>query len=149
MLKRNLILMLMSLLLGAPSWAQSDHDHDHQHDHAHDHDHETLDFADIDEGWAELEYVAADIRAAIKAGNLEPLHDLSARLHGVADGLRRHADEVPRPNRMRFTSSLNQLRAMSDRIHDVHEANDMAAAERMAPQLDGVVQLLMVSAEGR
>ncbi len=143
MLIRNIAFVVMALTLNAPAWAQSDHDHDH------DHQHETPDFANIDEGWVELEYVAADIRATIKAKNLSPLHDLSGRLHGVADALGRHADEVPRPNRMRFTSSLNQLRTMSDRLHTVHESNDLAEAERLMPQLNGVVQLLMVSAEGR
>lgn len=143
MLMRYIFLSLISFMLIQPAWAQNDHRHDH------DHSHETPDFANIDEGWAELEYVAAEIRAAIKAKNLSPLHDLSDRLHGVADGLGKHANEVPRPNRMRFTSSLNQVRSLSDRLHMVHEANDVEAAERLVPQLNGVVQLLMVSAEGR
>jgi hypothetical protein len=140
---RLMIAALVTLSVSVPALAQSDHDHDHGHDH------ESVDFANVDDGWAALEDVAAEIRATIKAKNLTPLHDLSDRLHSVADGLARHASDVAKPNQLRFTSSLNQLRTMSDRLHAVHEDNDVAAAERLVPQLNGVVQLLMVSAEGK
>jgi len=34
-------------------------------------------------------------------------------------------------------------------LHSAHDRNDVAAAERLVPQLNGMVQLLMVSAEGQ
>lgn len=54
---------------------------------------------------------------------------------------------MPHSNRLRFTSSINQLRSFSARFLNAYERNDVAAAERMVPQLDGMVQLLIVSAE--
>lgn len=133
--------VMLACLLSLPGVAQNTHSHDHEH--------ETIDFGSIDDGWAALEDVSAEIRATVEANNLSPLHALSDRLHAIADGLKSHADDVPQSNQLRFTSSLNQLRTLSDRFHEVHESNDVAGARRLVPQLNGMVQLLMVSAEGK
>lgn len=132
---------LVAVALNAPAFAQDSHDHDHQH--------EAVDFGSIDDGWAALEDVSAEIRGAVEANNMRALHGLADRLHAVADGMSSLAGEVPEANQLRFTSSLNQLRTLSDRFIEVHEKNDSAGAQRLVPQLNGMVQLLMVSAEGK
>lgn len=132
---------LLTCALSTPVFAQDTHSHDH--------DHETIDFSSIDDGWAALEDVSAEIRAAVEVNNIAALHVLADTLHAVADGLSSHAGEVPEANQLRFTSSLNQLRTLSDRFHEVHEKNDRAGAQRLVPQLNGMIQLLMVSAEGK
>ena len=133
----KLLLILCAILgLGVSAMAQSDHDHSR-----------SVDFATLDDGWLALETVSAEIQTAVKNNDTNALHDLSAKLHSVADGLASHDDEVPQVNQLRFTSSINQLRGLSDRFHAAHESNDVAAAQRLVPQLNGMVQLLMVSAE--
>ena len=132
--------LLMALMCTAPAWAQTPHSYDHNHTH-------TVDFSTLAEGWTQLEMVAAEIKAAVKAENLDALHDLSDQLHEVADGLKRFNKDVPKPNQMRYTSSLNQILSLSDRLHQAHERNDLVAAQRLVPQLNGMVQLLMASAE--
>lgn len=129
--------LLLTLVLSAPVLAQTDHDHDH----------ETIDFGAIDEGWAALEDVSAEIRATVEARNMTALHGLADKLHAIADGLSSYAGDVPEANQLRFTSSLNQIRTLSDRFHAAHESDDLPAAQRLVPQLNGMVQLLMVSAE--
>lgn len=135
------LILCATLGLSVSAMAQSDHDHD---DHGHSH---SVDFGSLDDGWLALENVSAEIQAAVKTGNLDALHDLSDELHSVADGLANHDGDVPQVNQLRFTSSINQLRGLSDRFHAAHESNDVAAAQRLVPQLNGMVQLLMVSAE--
>lgn len=134
---------VFAMVLSFAAVAQETHSHDHEHEH------KAVDFGSIDDGWAALEDVSAEIRAAVEAKNMNALHGLADELHAVADGLSSHADDVPQSNRLRFTSSLNQLRTLSDRFHEVHENNDAAGAQRLVPQLNGMVQLLMVSAEGK
>jgi hypothetical protein len=142
MMKLGLALLILSGL-SFPAAAQSDHKHDHDKSHSH-----ASNFVAIEEGWLALEDVAAEIRAAIKAGNMEALHELAEDLKAVADGLARHSGDVLKSNQLRFSSSLNQLRTLSDRLHTAHENNDVAGAERMVPQLNGMVQLVIASVEG-
>ncbi|MEQ8734411.1 MAG: hypothetical protein RIC29_05770 [Rhodospirillaceae bacterium] len=132
------ITLLVALMFTAPAVAQPTHSHNHNH---------KVDFMSLDEGWSQLEMVAAEIKAAVKAENLEALHDLSDQLHAVAEGLKRFNKDVPKPNQMRYTSSLNQILSLSDRLHQAYERNDLVAAQRLVPQLNGMVQLLMASAE--
>jgi len=134
---KHALTFIFFLSLAAPVLAQVDHDQNHK-----------VDFATLDEGWTQLEMVAAEIKAAVKAENLDPLHDLSEQLHAVAEGLRRFNNDVPKPNQMRYTSSLNQILSLSDRLHQAQERNDLTSAQRLVPQLNGMVQLLMASAEG-
>ena len=101
----------------------------------------------MDDGWVVLEEVLAAIRNAVASNNIDALHDLSSQLPVVADSLGKLVKDVPQANQLRFTSSVNQLRTLSDRLHVAHEEGNSAAAQQMVPQLDGVVQLLMVSAE--
>ncbi|MBT7450813.1 MAG: hypothetical protein HN793_08280, partial [Rhodospirillaceae bacterium] len=132
----------VALTLSVSANAQSDHDRNDDHSHS-------ADFGTIDDGWIALENVSAHIRAAVKAGNMGALHGLSDELLAVTDGLASYEDDVPQSNQLRFTSSINQLRSLSKRLHSAHDRNDVAAAERLVPQLNGMVQLLMVSAEGQ
>ncbi|NKB43760.1 MAG: hypothetical protein GKS03_05720 [Alphaproteobacteria bacterium] len=140
---KMLLALFITLCLSAPANAQSDHSRDHNDDHSH-----SSDFGTMADGWVALENVSAAIRAAVKVGNMEVLHGLSDELRAVADGLASYEDDVPQSNQLRFTSSINQLRSLSERLHGAHDRNDLAAAERLVPQLNGMVQLLMVSAEG-
>ena len=134
--------LIACLLLSGMSMAQDDHNHDHSHDHSG-----GVDFASLDDGWVALEEVLAAIRTAVSNNNMSALHDLSTELHTVADSLGKLSSDVPQANQLRFTSSGNQLRTLSDSLHVAHEEGNAAAAQQMVPQLDGVVQLLMVSAE--
>jgi len=131
--------LILSFVLASPLLAQTDHNHDHNH--------EVIDFGAIEEGWAALEDVSAELRAAVETANMTALHALADKLHAIADGLSSYAGEVPEANQLRFTSSLNQIRTLSDRFYRAHESDDLLAAERLVPQLNGMVQLLMVSAE--
>lgn len=135
MMKIFLILFAM-LGLSVSAVAQPNHSHG-----------PASDFGSIDDGWLALEDVSAKIQTAVKTEDMKALHDLSGELHSVVDGLASHDDEVPQVNQLRYTSSINQLRSLSDRFHAAHESNDVAAAQRLVPQLNGMVQLLMVSAE--
>lgn len=139
---KYVLAVLVSLNLTGPVLAQDGQGHDHNHEHDY-----KVEFASMEEGWATLEMVAAEIDAAVKAENLGALHDLTGQLGAVAEGLKRFNNDVPKSNEMRYTSSLNQIRSLSDRLHAVHDENDMAAAQRMVPQLNGMVQLLMASTE--
>ena len=139
---KMLLALIMTLGLSVSANAQSDRDHSDDHSHS-------VDFGTIDDGWLALETVSAEIRAAVKVGDMKALHGLSDKLLAVADGLASYEDDVPQSNQLRFTSSINQLRSLSKRLHNAHEHNDVAAAERIVPQLNGMVQLLMVSAEGQ
>jgi hypothetical protein len=133
----KLILILCTTLgLTVSAAAQSNHSHGH-----------SVDFGSLEDGWLALETVSAQIHTAVETGNMAALHDLSGKLHSVADGLASHDDDVPQVNQLRFTSSINQVRSLSDRFHAAHESNDVAAAQRLVPQLNGMVQLLMMSAE--
>lgn len=136
---KMLLALIITVSLSVSAYAQSDHSDNHSH---------SVDFGTIDDGWLALETVSAEIRAAVKVGDMNALHGLSDQLQSVADGLASYEDDVPQSNQLRFTSSINQLRSLSERLHSAHERNDVAAAERMVPQLNGMVQLLMVSAEG-
>lgn len=146
-MKNFLLSAVFISLLGLPALAQDTRTHDHDHDHGH--NHEAIDFGSMEEGWVALEDVSAEIRAAVAANNMAALHGLADTLHAVADGLGSYADVVPEANQLRYTSSLNQIRALSDRLIGVHESRDLAGAQRLVPQLNGMVQLLMVSAEDR
>lgn len=148
MTMKTILALSLGVTLSVPVFAQETHSHD-DHEHKHAHEHEAIDFGSIDDGWAALEDVSAEIRAAVETNNMNVLHNLSDRLHAIADGLKSHAGDVPEANQLRFTSSLNQLRTLSDRFHEVHDSNDTAGARRLVPQLNGMVQLLMVSAEGK
>jgi hypothetical protein len=134
------ILVLLASFLSLSHGALARQDHDHDHDGG-------VGFATLDDGWVALDQVSAEIRTAVMANNLDALHDLSTELCSVADSLGRLASDVPQANQLRFTSTINQLRTLSDRLHTAHERGDAAAAQQMVPQLNGVVQLLMVSAE--
>jgi hypothetical protein len=126
--------------LAGVAYAQDDHSHDHDQGDA-------VDVTSLDDGWVALEGVSAEIQSAIAANNMDALHELSDELHAVADSLGKLANYVPQANQLRYTSSVNQLRTFSDRLHMAHEEGNAAAAQQMAPQLNGVVQLLMVRAE--
>jgi hypothetical protein len=63
----------------------------------------------------------------------------------MADSLGKLANDVPQANRLRYTSSANQPRTLSDRLHMRHEQGNAAAAQQMAPQLNGVVRLLQLN----
>lgn len=145
---KTIFALVLGLTLSTPALSQKTHSHD-DHEHNHEHEHEAIDFGSIDDGWAALEDVSAEIRAAAEVNNMNALHGLADQLNAIADGLKSHADDVPEANQLRFTSSLNQLRTLSDRFHEVQESNDTAGAQRLVPQLNGMVQLLMVSAEGK
>lgn len=143
--------MIKTLCVFAALWsfsfpvaAQTGHNHDHTpgDDHSH-----SRDFGALTDGWLALESVSAEIQAAVSAENMDALHELSDELYAVADGLANHDDDVPQVNRLRFTSSINQIRSLSDRLHAAHDSNDLAAAQRLVPQINGMIQLLMVSAE--
>ncbi len=131
-------LTVLFALSSAPVLAQGNHSHEHTGG---------VDFATLDDGWVVLENVTANIRTAVSSDNLAALHDLTTELHTVADRFGKLAGDVPQANQLRFTSSVNQLRTLSDRLHVAHEEGNAEAARQMVPQLDGVVQLLMVSAE--
>lgn len=139
---KTLLILIAACGMTFSALAQPAHDHTHANDHSH-----AGDFASIDDGWLALETVSAEIQAAVKVGDMKALHGLSDKLRAVADGLASQEDAVPQVNRLRYTSSINQIRSLSDRFHAAHESNDVAAAERMVPQLSGMVQMLMVSAE--
>jgi len=106
-----------------------------------------IDFASLDDGWVALEEVASKIHSAVAADNLDPLHDLAAELHAVADSFGKLSNHVPKANQLRFTSSVNQLRNLSNRLHMAYEQRNAAAAQQMVTQLNGLVQLLMAGAE--
>ena len=91
--------------------------------------------------------MSTEIQSAIAANNMDALHKLSDELHVVADSLGKLANDVPQANRLRYTSSANQPRTLSDCLHMRHEQGNAAAAQQMAPQLNGVVRLLVVRAE--
>ena len=119
-----------------------------QDEHSHYHDQgDAVDCTSLDDVWVALEGVSAEIQSEIAANNMDALHELSDELHAVADSLGKFANEVPQANQLRYTSSANQLRTLSDRLHMAHEQGNVAAAQKMAPQLNGVVQLLKVRAE--
>jgi len=124
--------------------AQDEHDHGHRQAHQFG---TGVDFSNLEDGWAVLENVTSGIRNAVSLDNMAALHDLSTELHNVADRFGKLSRDVPQANQLRFTSSVNQLRTLSDRLHVAHDNEDAQAARQMVLQLDGVVQLLMVSAE--
>lgn len=140
-MKQVLVIAIATLGLLSSTYsvtAQDDHDHDHS---------DIVGFASLDDGWVVLEDVSAEIRSAITARDMNALHDLSLDLHAVADSLGKLSGDVPQANQLRFASSVNQLRSLSDRLHMAHEQNNEAAAQQMVPQLNGIVQLIMANAE--
>ncbi|MDG2244339.1 MAG: hypothetical protein P8L66_12710 [Rhodospirillaceae bacterium] len=139
-MKRALISLFITVSISLTANAQTDYSYDGGRSHS-------VDFGTIDDGWLALETVSAEIRAAVQAGNMTALRGLSDQLFALAGGLATYENDVPQSNRLRFTSSINQLRSLSERILNAHERNDVAAAERMVLQLDGMVQILIVSAE--
>ncbi len=144
MTTKFLFTLMTAFLLSLTSGAFSQEDHGHEHGHEHG---DIAGFASLDDGWIALEEVSDNIRTAVTANDMEALHALADELRGVADGLGKQDSDVPQANQLRFTSSVNQLRTLSDRLHTAYEQGDSAAAQQMVPQLNGVMQLLMASAE--
>ncbi len=62
--------LVTCILLSGIAMAQDDHDHSHDHSGG-------VDFTSLDDGWAALEEVLAEIRTAVSNNNMSALHDLS------------------------------------------------------------------------
>lgn len=137
---RSFCALALIISLGLPASAQ---DHDHTHDHSHDH---AVDFDTLSGGLEALAVVTQEIREAVDANDMGSLHELSEELHAVADGLGKHADDVAEAARGRFTGVVNQMRALSDRLHTAEEAGDPAAAAQIATQIEAMMPLIRVSA---
>ena len=90
--------------------------------------------------------VTQEIRQAVDASDMGSLHELSDELHAVADGLAVHADDVAEASRGRFTGAVNQMRALSDRLHTAEETGDSAAAAQIASQIEAMMPLVRMSA---
>lgn len=119
----------------------------HDHDHSHEHAAPARSFGSLAEGLAAVDATLKQAEAAAAEGRAGAFHDLGLELHAVADGLGVLKAKAPSPKQARFEGSVNQLRTVGDRMHDLQPTAPVADAQRLIGQARSIEKIIKANAE--